>query len=436
MGAHQRPEGGELDEESTDDDEQHADSSDDAEAGGRPVARSTAPASQAALDDQAADSRAAAQAAALGSGGGAPSSKKGMLDMLSKARKEGTIQEPHAATEKPNFKKEKIQTLGRWGTGGVGVTPEAEAMLAQKKQQKKGFLGLGKSSRTIQVVSDKDRPAAPAAAPADEGPTEDEQAEAAEVVAEESGVAPVRRENAVHGWVFKRGGVKSKAYRKRYCVYEPLTRRFTYYDSEHAAKEDTRRKGRVRVTQAGVITKAGARSRIERRMSNATAAPTLSGGIEGAIAAAVDNAGEGGKHGPKYEFKFNTDLEQDGAKILARARVFEVYVEKATDLRVWLEAMPHWGSELTMGWLHKRKHGSKKNSFDRRCGRLIARRPSRARVYGPAAPSAYHRLAPPHTLFTPALCLARAPLPPFSGMLSTILSPRYSRTSSTSVMRR
>ena len=62
----------------------------------------------------------------------------------------------------------------------------------------------------------------------------------------------------------------------------------------------------------------------------------------------------------KYEFKFNT-VDKKG-----QWRVFECYTVSAQQYRFWLEAMPHWGSDLTMGWLHKRKHGSKKTSFDRR----------------------------------------------------------------------
>ena len=67
-------------------------------------------------------------------------------------------------------------------------------------------------------------------------------------------------------------------------------------------------------------------------------------------------AGEDSKRGPKYEFKFNT----------ADGRVYECYVDKATELRAWLETMPHWEAGLTMGYLYKRKHGSKKTTFDRR----------------------------------------------------------------------
>ena len=51
---------------------------------------------------------------------------------------------------------------------------------------------------------------------------------------------PVMREGAVHGWVHKRGGLKSKAWKRRYAVYEPKTCRFTYYEdmqvSEIAAR--------------------------------------------------------------------------------------------------------------------------------------------------------------------------------------------------------
>jgi hypothetical protein len=64
--------------------------------------------------------------------------------------------------------------------------------------------------------------------------------------------------------------------------------------------------------------------------------------------------------GSKYEFKFHA-VDAKG-----EPRVFECYTESAKQYRSWLEAMPHWGSDLTMGWLNKRKHGSKKFSFDRR----------------------------------------------------------------------
>jgi hypothetical protein len=160
--------------------------------------------------------------------------------------------------------------------------------------------------------------------------------------AEASNVPPIKREKAVHGWVFKRGGVKSKAWKKRYCVYEPETRRFTYYDSDSAAFKDEQRKGRVLVTQSGVVNKAPARSKMQKRLQHGT--------VDEALEIAVEQ-GDGGRKGPQYEFKFNT----------AENRVFEAYVDKATDLRKWLEAMPHWEGRLTMGFLHKRKHGTKKS---------------------------------------------------------------------------
>ena len=59
-----------------------------------------------------------------------------------------------------------------------------------------------------------------------------------QAIDESSGVPPVMREGAIHGWLFKRGGLKSKAYKKRYAVYEPRTRRFTYYENDLAASRD------------------------------------------------------------------------------------------------------------------------------------------------------------------------------------------------------
>ena len=147
-------------------------------------------------------------------------------------------------------------------------------------------------------------------------------------------------------------GVKSKAWKKRYCVYEPLTKAFTYYADEKAAKADKRKKedNRMYVTQSAPVIKSNARAKVERRLSKA--AEQLGGLTEDAMAA---SAADG-----KYEFKFNT-VDKKG-----HWRVFECYTESAQQYRFWLEAMPHWGSDLTMGWLHKRKHGSKKTSFDRR----------------------------------------------------------------------
>ena len=49
----------------------------------------------------------------------------------------------------------------------------------------------------------------------------------------------------MHGPVWKRGGLKSKAYKKRFGVYEPRCCRFTYYESEEDAAEGKRMKGSV-----------------------------------------------------------------------------------------------------------------------------------------------------------------------------------------------
>ena len=53
----------------------------------------------------------------------------------------------------------------------------------------------------------------------------------------------------------------------------------------------------------------------------------------------------GGKSEARLEFRFNT----------AEGRIFDCYVESEADLNKWLDAMPHWTSNLVMGWLHKRK---------------------------------------------------------------------------------
>ena len=250
--------------------------------------------------------------------------------------------------------------LGRWGTGGSGVRHEYEEAARENKQKRGGLLGFGRrTTRQESMLSQVPKAGAPDAAeePAEPQLVNEDAADIqAEAEAEASGVPPAGRPNAVHGWVYKRGGLKSKGWRKRYCVYEPLTKRFTYYDSEDAARRDQRRKGRVRVTQSAVVNKASARSKVERRLSAAEGARKLVG-VEASIQDAIDAAGDpSAKGGAKYEFKFNT----------AEGRIFELYVEKATELRVWLEAMPHWGEELTMGWLYKRKHGSKKGRFDHR----------------------------------------------------------------------
>ena len=95
-----------------------------------------------------------------------------------------------------------------------------------------------------------------------------------------------------------------------------------------------------------------ARAKMEKRLD----AHAL-GTIDEAVGLAVEQGENAGKkRGPMYEFKFNT----------AEGRVYELNVDKATELRAWLETMPHWEAGLTMGYLYKRKHGSKKSTFDRR----------------------------------------------------------------------
>jgi hypothetical protein len=70
---------------------------------------------------------------------------------------------------------------------------------------------------------------------------------------EEDPTPPMSREGAIHGWVFKRGKLKSRAWRKRYAVYEPTSQYFTYYDSREQAAADTKRKGRTKVTQSSAV---------------------------------------------------------------------------------------------------------------------------------------------------------------------------------------
>ena len=43
------------------------------------------------------------------------------------------------------------------------------------------------------------------------------------VGAAQEALPPIQRKDALAGWVFKRGGFKSKAYKKRFAVYEPRT---------------------------------------------------------------------------------------------------------------------------------------------------------------------------------------------------------------------
>lgn len=49
-------------------------------------------------------------------------------------------------------------------------------------------------------------------------PTAEELTTALEASEEASGVPPMAREGAFSGWVYKRGGLKSKAWKRRYCV--------------------------------------------------------------------------------------------------------------------------------------------------------------------------------------------------------------------------
>ena len=295
---------------------------------------------------------------------------------------------PRSLTKKAT-KGSKDEGMGRWGTGGEGVRQAHQEKLEESKSARKGGLMgmLGSSTRKVRQVSTLGSRGATLAGGADAGEagedglaTFEEGEDEARIEAEEeaSGVSPMRREGAIYGEVYKRGNVKSKSWKKRFCVYEPKTKRFTYYNSEAHARSDKgptdkNRKGRVKVTQSAVITKTSARMRVERRLSVAVqnwaegqggpAAPGEGkapgwGGAEASVQAAIQ-AGESGpmtKEGPKYEFKFNT----------AEGRVFECYVDKAAELRVWLETMPHWASNLTMGYLRKRKHGSRKTSYDRR----------------------------------------------------------------------
>ena len=259
-----------------------------------------------------------------------PNGKK-RLDQIGSMRNAAQDgEEPSKPPMKRGNTTELKKGLGRWGTGGEGVRDDG----LEPKSKSKGLWGILKSGTSSKARSDSTQAKEPPhiEPPAEAPPTMNSEVDnAAEAEAEASGVPPVAREGAVHGWVFKRGGFKSKSWKKRYCVYEPRTKRFTYYDSDVAAGRDMQRKGRVHVTQSGVVKKASARSKIESRLDQAT------GTIDEAVSTSVAQ-GEGSKKGPKYEFKFNT----------AEGRVFEVYCEKAQELRAWLEAMPHWEDGLTM----------------------------------------------------------------------------------------
>ena len=51
-------------------------------------------------------------------------------------------------------------------------------------------------------------------------------------------VPPMQAEGAVHGWVYKRGGLRSKGWKRRYGVFEPESSRWTYYDDVRSALAD------------------------------------------------------------------------------------------------------------------------------------------------------------------------------------------------------
>ena len=136
----------------------------------------------------------------------------------------------------------------------------------------------------------------------------------------------------------------------RYCVYEPYCQRFTYYES-------SRRRSAIKPKGPGPR---DAKRRGEQEHRHAPDGATAEHGYRRRGRYHVESDGTGNKHGPRYEFKFNT----------SEGRVFELYVEKATEPRVARGDAALGRSTLTMGYLHKRKHGSKKNTFDRGTRRL------------------------------------------------------------------
>ena len=79
------------------------------------------------------------------------------------------------------------------------------------------------------------------------------EAEAAIHLEEQAKLPPIEQDDCVAGWVFKRGGVKSKAFKKRYAVYVPASKLWTYYESDTHAMSDSKRKGQVKVTQAARV---------------------------------------------------------------------------------------------------------------------------------------------------------------------------------------
>ena len=136
--------------------------------------------------------------------------------------------------------------------------------------------------------------------------------------------------------MFKRGGFKSKAYKKRFAVYEPRTNWWYYYESKEHANAHTKVKGQVKVVQAAAVKKS-ARANMERRTSLTATTPT-----------AADDDG-------KREFRFN---RRRGASSSARR---ERRGAKAVARRA-----PVLADHLVQGYLHKRKQGAKSKTFDRR----------------------------------------------------------------------
>ena len=227
---------------------------------------------------------------------------------------------------------------------------------------------------------------------------------------EEDPTPPIERMGAVHGWVYKRGKLKSRAWRRRYAVYEPASHYFTYYDSQENATADTKRKGRTRVTQSSAVRVCPPTRTLSLSLATAThlssatpqAGPacvchlamyrTRSGTLSicpflhlrnlpitqlagaphslPALAHAQTNksaareaveqrmAGKTGsnKDENRFEFRFNT----------SEGRVFDCYTLTEEEQKMWLEAMPHWTASLVMGWLQKRKLGAKSKSWDPR----------------------------------------------------------------------
>ena len=316
------------------------------------------------------------QNAALNRVKAVPSGAKGISDVVAALRSAPEAGMPPLPAFGHRVSKPANPMLGRWGTGGSSAV---ESPGTAKKSMWGSLRQVVSKPELLQQASEgaigDEAPAAAAEAAAEAAPgvakTAAELAAELEASEEASGVPPVSREGALKAYLYKRGGLKSRAWKKRYCVYEPKTGAFTYYADEKSAAADEKRKGRTIVTQSAPINKATARARVERRLSKATeagsraAADAQAEAEAAAVATSVKNSMHAGlseealkvaaKEG-KFEFKFNT----------TEGRVYECYTELATEYRAWLKAMPHWSETLTMGWLYKRKHGSKKSSFDRR----------------------------------------------------------------------